>query len=908
MEPAVHLEGAELSGVLKHLPVGVALVDSAGAIRYVNPKAEELYGWRAEEVVGKSAFALSVSPRESAAAADLVARLQMGEPWYGRLPLLRKDGSHVQAWMSVVSLPDPADEGPTTLVVLFDLADLEAGTDHPGATPGDGGDDANLLLQGLLNSVPVGMAFFDRSLRFVRVNEAVAAIDGLPVEAHVGQPLGSVMRDLPQAVVDDIEAVFETGRIIPQREVELVLWDEPDVRRHWIVSYYPVQRRGEVLWVGAILLEVTNWRRSEEERNRLLAAEQAAREAAEDAADRLTRLQLVTAHLAEAADEQAVADVVVRLGAEGAGASAGAMCVITGDELRVVMASGMDEDSTARYQVIPLDADVPAADAIRRRETVFLSSVAERDARYPSMVGVAAANRAFAAVPMVVGNEGVGSLVFGWSEERTFGDEDSQFLLSVGRQAGQALERCRLYSAERTARAQAEEAVERLRFLADASRVLASSLDYEVTLRELAGIAVPEIADVCLVHLSEENGLRLVVAAHHDPQLSDLLTSVVEAPERPDNPRLVGRAAATGQTILVETVTDEMLQRMATSPEQLAALRTLDLRSGVVLPLVVQDRTLGVLTLAGDGSSGRRFGSEDLPFLEDLAGRAAVSIDNARVHRARTEVARTLQRSLLPPHLPNIEGLELAQRYHSLGDVEVGGDFFDVFPAGDGRWGVVMGDVCGKGVAAAALTALARYTVRAGAIENSPGDVLRLLNRAILDSEVGERFCTIAHAHIEPAPGRARVQLTCGGHPLPLLLDAAGRVRPVGMPGTVIGLFEDIDVTEVDVVLEPGDALALYTDGCTEVRSPEGVFDPDLLERALSAAAGRSAEGVAEVVEEAILAFEGGRQRDDMALLILRVPAAGAQEPADALAEAISDGSSGFIQRSIADQNVLLNG
>ena len=153
---------------------------------------------------------------------------------------------------------------------------------------------------------------------------------------------------------------------------------------------------------------------------------------------------------------------------------------------------------------------------------------------------------------------------------------------------------------------------------------------------------------------------------------------------------------------------------------------------------------------------------EDQAFVEDLAGRAAVAIENSRSHQARTEVAQTLQRSLLPPHLPSIAGLELAQRYHSMGDVEVGGDFFDVFPAGDGRWGVVMGDVCGKGVGAAALTALARYTVRAGAIEGEPAGVLRLLNRAILDAEVGERFCTLAHAKVEAdataGPRRAGVR------------------------------------------------------------------------------------------------------------------------------------------------------
>jgi hypothetical protein len=387
----------------------------------------------------------------------------------------------------------------------------------------------------------------------------------------------------------------------------------------------------------------------------------------------------------------------------------------------------------------------------------------------------------------------------------------------------------------------------------------------------MAALAVPNRGDVCLVHLVDGDDLRLVIAAHRDPDLGRRLAMVADRPSRGREPQLLGRAAVLGESVVLEEVPDELLQRVAANDAQLAALRSLDLRSGVVVPLRSQAGVLGVLTLAADATSARRFHADDLPFVEDLAGRAAVAIENSRSHQARTEVAQTLQRSLLPPHLPSIPGLDLAQRYHSLGDVEVGGDFFDVFPAGDGRWGIVMGDVCGKGVAAASLTALARYTVRAGAIEGEPASVLRLLNRAVLDSDIGERFCTITHAMVEPSEGSARVVLACGGHPLPLLLTAAGEVRSVGVPGTAIGLFEEVDLTEVEVVLGPGDALALYTDGFTEARSPDGAFDPDLLARSLATAAGESAEGIADIVDRAVLAFEDGCQRDDMALLVLRV-------------------------------------
>ena len=851
---------------LAHLPVAVGLIDSRGAIRYVNAAAEALYGWTADEVVGKSALALGVAPSETAAAADLLSKLQLGETWRGRFPVLRSDGRRRAAWMSVASLPvaPDAEEEPALLVVAIDATDLgeDLGDVHRAAE--DRAEDANLLLQGLLDAVPVGMAFFDRSLRYVRVNDALAETNGIPAEAHVGRRLPDLLEGIPSQVADDIASVFETGATIPHRLVVGETPAQPGVERHWLVSYYPIRRGETVAWVGAVALEVT-------ERDRLLESERDARRAAEEAAERLARLQIVTGRLAEASDVSAVADVVVRFGGAGVGAAGGALCIVEGDQVRILQVAGMNEEAAARFEVVPLSAALPATDAIRTGDMVLLSSIAERDERYPALRGIPADNRSFASVPMVVDGRGIGCITFAWTDERRFDDAESHFLLALGRQAAQALERTRLYGAERTARAAAEEAGDRMRFLAEASRVLASSLDYEVTLGQLADLAVRALADVCLVHLIDGGDLRLVTTSHRDPSLRDRLAAVAGGPTRHREPRLIGRALVTGQSIALGEVPDSLLERVAESPEQLAILRSLELRSGLVVPLQGRDGPLGVLTLGADSSSGRIFDESDLPFVEDLAGRVAVAIENSRSHQARTEVAQTLQRSLLPPHLPEIPGLELAQRYQSLGDIEVGGDFFDVFPAGPGRWGVVMGDVCGKGVAAASLTALARYTVRAGAIEGAPASVLRLLNRAILDSDPGERFCTIAHARLEPGDQCARIVLACGGHPLPLVLRADGTVEEVGIPGSAIGLFDDIELSEVVVDLEAGDALALYTDGFTEARSPEGRFDPGLLARTLGETAGGSAEDLAEAVERAVLDFEGGRPRDDMALLVLRV-------------------------------------
>lgn len=864
------MASAEIQRAFEHLPVAVALVDGQGRVIDANRAALDLYGFALADVVGKSALALGVAPSETAAAAGLLGTIQLGETWRGRFPLMRSDGSRVSAWVSVAPLP--VDDGDPWLLITAvpddDLVEDRAASQELAELRAE---EANLLVQALLESVPVGMGFIDRSLRFVRVNETMAEFNGVDAEAHVGQPLADFLEGLTDGVADDIASVFATGKAVAGREVVWRPGDGTDRERTWLVSYYPVVRRDEVLWVGSVAVEVTEWRDGERERSRLLESERAARHAAELAAERLARLQVVTGRLAEAAGSEAVADVVVRHGTEGVGASAGALYLVEGHDLVACRTAGLDEEALAGFVRIRVDADLPITDAMRRDELILIGSIAERDERYPLLAGAATANRSFASVPLTIDGAGIGAVVFSWSEERSFDEGESHFLLALGRQAAQAIERSRLYDAERAARAAAEEAGERMRFLAEASRVLSSTLDYEVTLADLGRLAVPEVADVCLVHLVEGGELRLVVAAHTRPERGELLAGVAGGPVRHRQPQLLGRAAVLGETIVLDTIPDELLQRVAENDDQLQVLRSLEMRSGIVVPLRVQDRILGTLALAADSSSERHFGPEDQAFVEDIAGRAAVAIENSRSHQARTEVAQTLQRSLLPPHLPRIAGLELAQRYHSMGDVEVGGDFFDVFPSGDGRWGVVMGDVCGKGVGAAALTALARYTVRAGAIEGEPAGVLRLLNRAILDTEVGERFCTIAHAKIEPVDGSVRVVLACGGHPLPLLLTAGGEVRSVGTPGTAIGLFEEIELTEVELVLGPGDALALYTDGFTEARSPEGEFDPDLLGRALSTAVGLDAEGIAEVLDREVLAFEAGRQRDDMALLVLRV-------------------------------------
>ena len=241
------------------------------------------------------------------------------------------------------------------------------------------------------------------------------------------------------------------------------------------------------------------------------------------------------------------------------------------------------------------------------------------------------------------------------------------------------------------------------------------------------------------------------------------------------------------------------------------------------------------------------------------------------------QLARTLQESLLPPHLPEVPGLEIAARYlPGSSVVEVVGDFYDVFQTTSGGWALTIGDVCGKGVEAATVTALARYTIRAAAVtRSSPAQVLMLLNEAMRRQHPdSERFVTATYLTVTHGEGVVAVRLSLAGHPPALHRRADGSVDPVGEIGTVLGVLDDVELSDVDLVLEPGDSLVMYTDGVTEARRGKELFGEDRLKDLVSGLDG-SAGTVAARIEAEVVDFSEGHQLDDTAILVIRVPPAG---------------------------------
>ncbi|MFE4644289.1 PP2C family protein-serine/threonine phosphatase, partial [Streptomyces sp. NPDC056730] len=293
----------------------------------------------------------------------------------------------------------------------------------------------------------------------------------------------------------------------------------------------------------------------------------------------------------------------------------------------------------------------------------------------------------------------------------------------------------------------------------------------------------------------------------------------------------------------------------------------------VVLPLVARNRVIGMLTLGKP--SDDHFRQEILELAEDLSRRAALALDNARLYSERTAISQALQRSLLPPGLPQVPGVEVEVIYRAAGEGnEVGGDFYDLFPIRDGAYGFAIGDVCGTGPEAAAVTGLARHALRLLAREGFGGPaVLERLNAAILDEGARSRFLTLLYGELWPQEdGSAVLKVVCAGHPLPLRLRQDGTVEPAAEPQPLLGVMEDLELYEQVVTLNPGDVLLCVTDGVTERREGTRMLGDDGLADVLTTCTGLTAGAVASRVLRAVERFAAEPASDDMAILAMRVP------------------------------------
>jgi len=498
----------------------------------------------------------------------------------------------------------------------------------------------------------------------------------------------------------------------------------------------------------------------------------------------------------------------------------------------------------------------------RARDARHLEMLRELGIRSHIVVPMAARGRVLGAISLVTGESG-----------RRFGRDDLVLAQDLGRRAAVAVDNAQLYRAEQDARVQSERAQRRMEFLSEATASLSAAVpDYEATLERVARLAVPALADVCLIDVVEDDGtLRRVTTRHADPIQSAGAQSLGRFPLDPTRPDPALAVLQSGQPLIVPEVPRSMTG-IAQHQEHLALLRSMGASSLMILPLTARLRALGTITFVTT-SSGRTYGDEDRALAEELARRAALVVDNARLYERQRHIAHTLQQSLLPPSLPQIPGIDVATRYRAAGEgIEVGGDFYDIFETAEGGWLFTIGDVCGKGPEAAAVTGLARHTLRAVSLHDvRPSTMLAMLNESILQVLSDDRFCTVCCVRMRAGSGSARLTMCSGGHPLPLILRASGEIETAGRSSMLLGVLPDVELTDHVVDLKAGDTMVMFTDGVIEeARNPDR-SGPERLTDVLSRCAGLSASEIAESIEHSVVEFGPESPRDDFAILVLRV-------------------------------------
>jgi serine phosphatase RsbU (regulator of sigma subunit) len=507
-------------------------------------------------------------------------------------------------------------------------------------------------------------------------------------------------------------------------------------------------------------------------------------------------------------------------------------------------------------------------------------------AAYPGIPGIDRGDRSLLVLPLTTATGTIGAISLSFPGQREFQPAELDFLDILADSCGQALLRIRAEEEAATRRAE-------LSFLAEASAELASSLDYEATLTRVAELAVPTFADWCAIDLVKDERLRRLAVAHVDPAKVAYAHELAERyPSDPNATNGPWQVMRTGASELIPEITDELLVAAARDEEHLRIARELGLYSAITVPLTARGRTLGVITWVR-AESKRAYARSDLEFAEELARRAAVSIDNSELHSETLAVAVRLQHAVLPAALPDLAGCDVAASYTASGRTEVGGDFYDVIALADGRVALFVGDVMGRGVQAAASMAQMRASVRAYiAIDPEPDVVLAKLDH-MLGAYGNEQLVTLAYLLVDPA--HDELSFANAGHPAPIILRADSSVEQLpsadGPPLAVLDEAREQHRTP----FRPGDTVMLFTDGLIERRTED--IDEGRA-RLSSALVGLADDDLARGLLETVATMGRDGHEDDVAAVALR------RHPAPDQAQARSTRS---IDRPLASSSTSLS-
>lgn len=632
----------------------------------------------------------------------------------------------------------------------------------------------------------------DRQGLITSWNPAAARIYGYSEDEAIGRPISIL---IPEHRAGEERRILDrvlAGERMDHYETERVTKDGRQLTVSLSVS--PIRDdAGAIVGASVVARDISDHKRSRE-----LAS----------------RLQALTSALSKEITPDRTVDVLLEQAVAGLGADAGTVGLLNDSRTEVELAGsiGYSEEGLAGWQRFPLDAELPMSVAIRSGQPVWTISADELRTRFPALREASVRFASLAVVPLVVEGTPFGALALSFVQQRRFDSEERAFLLAVAQQAAQTLDRAWLYEARRVAG-------ERLSYLAEASELLAGSLDPDTSLRRLAELAVRRVADWCGIELvDDEGGLRNVAVAHVDPRRVKLAEELRSRyPVDPDAEIGVPRVIRTGEPELYHEIDDQMLVDAAHDDEHLRMIRELGMVSAMIVPLSARGRSLGAVTFVA-AESGRRFDRSDLELAEDLARRAALAIDNAMLFRREHEAAVILQRSLLPQSLPRLAGLEFAVRYEPAAPgLQVGGDWYEVVAREDGHVGLVIGDVAGRGIHPASVMGRVRPALRAYVADGlAPCDAVERLDELLKESERPE-MTTVFLLALDPASGSA--EYVRAGHPPALLRLPDGRVQELSGGGTPpVGVFEQLDCRSHSVEVPPGSLLLLYTDGLIERR------------------------------------------------------------------------------------------
>ena len=525
---------------------------------------------------------------------------------------------------------------------------------------------------------------------------------------------------------------------------------------------------------------------------------------------RLAALARIAAEVAAATTVEQLTETITEEASKVMGASRAVLAVREGsDRLRTIATHGLSASEARQWANLGIEERSPLTDAVRTGKVVTVASRANLLEKYPDLDD--GTERSSVTLPLISRTDGSAIGALGFRFDGRVGPVDPELLWVLGVLSDMCAQtmlrlRAEALSADRAAQ---------LEFLAYASQALAASLDYRETLRQVASLAVPAHADWCSVQMVDDGVLRTLAVAHVDPNKVQLARELeTRWPPDPDRPGGAAHVARTGQSMLVEVVTEEMLVAAAQDEEHLRVARELGLRSAMSVPLIAKERVLGVLTFVS-AESGRRYTAEDVAFAEDLARRAGLAIDNADLYSQTRRVASVLQSTLLPQDLPELPGWQVGTVYRQAGRTDVGGDYYDVSGLDDGRVIAVLGDVMGRGVDAAVSGSLMRSAARVLSTQDPEPDSLARAMDRFMAIEPPTQMASAVYALFDPREDV--VELVVAGHPPPLLV-RGGETRFITEDGSPVHGLGAVPRTAVRSPFGPGDVLLLYTDGLVERR------------------------------------------------------------------------------------------